>query len=458
MATTGLWKIASRLDKVIDYIGNAEKTHNEEFLKELHNVIDYAKADYKTEKQYYVSALNCGVDTAFTEMIQTKNGFGKTNGILGYHGFQSFKEGEVTPEIAHEIGVRLAEEMWGDRFEVVISTHLNTNHIHNHFVVNSVSFKDGKKYYDKRETQAEIRHISDSLCAEYGLSVLEEKPCRNSRINYANYYKGVVARSTYHSTSKSDIDLAIGQAYDYKDFLNLLRNMNYEITCRYGKLSVKRPPYKRNIRIERSFGEEYSIENIIKRIKTTTMIRDPFPEAKNVYKKFISKSEYKKNKVGGIYGLYLYYCYLLKIFPQEYPTKRIPPSIRADVKIMDQISEETRMLSEKKIKTYDELKEYKNSLENNLSKIIDKKEDLWKLEKNVNTPDKKESIKQTILELNMEANSLRKEIKLCSGVEERLSVMLSKVSEIDKEEVPDLISKMNLKSDKKEDEKNEHIK
>ena len=125
---------------------------------------------------------------------------------------------------------------------------------------------------------------------------------------------------------------------------------------------------------------------------------------------------------------------------------------------MDQISEETRMLSEKKIKTYDELKEYKNSLENNLSKIIDKKEDLWKLEKKVNTPDKKESIKQTILELNMEANSLRKEIKLCSGVEERLSVMLSKVSEIDKEEVPDLISKMNLKSDKKEDEKNEHIK
>ena len=107
-------------------------------------------------------------------------------GIQGFHAFQSFAEGEVTPEQAHTIGVKLAEEMWGDRFEVVVSTHLNTKHYHNHFVINSVSFKDGKRYYDKRDTYAELRSISDSLCAEYGLSVLEEKACRNSKINYAN--------------------------------------------------------------------------------------------------------------------------------------------------------------------------------------------------------------------------------------------------------------------------------
>lgn len=69
---------------------------------------------------------------------------GKTDRILAFHGEQSFKEGEVTPELAHEIGVRLANEMWGDRFQVVVTTHLNTDHIHNHFVLNSVSFKDGK--------------------------------------------------------------------------------------------------------------------------------------------------------------------------------------------------------------------------------------------------------------------------------------------------------------------------
>ena len=75
---------------------------------------------------------------------------GKTDGIFVFYGEQSFKHGEVTPELAHEIGVKLANEMWGDRFQVVVTTHLNTNHIHNHFVLNSVSFKDGKKYYSNR--------------------------------------------------------------------------------------------------------------------------------------------------------------------------------------------------------------------------------------------------------------------------------------------------------------------
>lgn len=96
-------------------------------------------------------------------MTITKEQYGKVGGILGFHAFQSFAEREVTPEQCHAIGVRLAEEMWGDRFEVVVSTHLNTNHYHNHFVINSVSFKDGKRYYDKRETYAELRRLSDGV-------------------------------------------------------------------------------------------------------------------------------------------------------------------------------------------------------------------------------------------------------------------------------------------------------
>lgn len=102
-------------------------------------------------------------------MFITKQQYNKTGDILGFHAFQSFKENEVTPEQAHEIGVRLAQEMWGDRFEVIVSTHLNTKHYHNHFVINSVSFKDGKRYYDKRETSAKLRQLSDSICEEYGL-------------------------------------------------------------------------------------------------------------------------------------------------------------------------------------------------------------------------------------------------------------------------------------------------
>ena len=149
IATTGIWKIEKRLDNVIDYTTNIEKTINSDYGKDsyydLHNVIDYVEADYKTEKQFYVSGVNCNPKTALEEMTITKEQYGKAGGILGFHAFQSFAEREVTPEQCHAIGVRLAEEMWGDRFEVVVSTHLNTNHYHNHFVINSVSFKDVKE-------------------------------------------------------------------------------------------------------------------------------------------------------------------------------------------------------------------------------------------------------------------------------------------------------------------------
>ena len=151
MATTSLWKIQNRIDKVINYTTNSEKTENKEMYKALHNTIEYATADYKTEKQYYVTGINCSTTDSVQDMLQTKKYYEKEKGIVAYHGFQSFVEGEVTAKQAHEIGVSLAEELWGDKYEVLVSTHLNTNHFHNHFVVNSVSFVDGKKYYSNRK-------------------------------------------------------------------------------------------------------------------------------------------------------------------------------------------------------------------------------------------------------------------------------------------------------------------
>ena len=139
MATTKIWDIQSRLDNVIDYVVNEKKTNADSYYN-LHRVVEYAKASYKTEEQLYVTAINCSEDNVVQEMMETKKIFDKEDKILGYHAFQSFCEGEVTPEVAHKIGIKLAEELWGDRFQVVVTTHLNTNHIHNHFVLNSVSF------------------------------------------------------------------------------------------------------------------------------------------------------------------------------------------------------------------------------------------------------------------------------------------------------------------------------
>ena len=262
MATTSLWKVENRLDKVIRYTTNAEKTENKNWYKDLHNAIEYTKADFKTEKQLYVTGVNCSEDNALQDMIFTKKRFGKTKGVLAYHGFQSFAEGEVTAKQAHEIGVKLAEELWGDKYEVIVSTHLNTKHYHNHYVLNSVSFVDGRKYRNTRENYALMRKISDDLCREYNLSVIEEKPCGKHKIDYTKYYTSYIQKSDYYTNAKDDIDYAISQAYSYKNFENILEQMGYTITIRANKISVCRPPYKRNIRIERNFGEEYSIKNI----------------------------------------------------------------------------------------------------------------------------------------------------------------------------------------------------
>lgn len=267
MAVTKIWKVVKRMDHVISYAKDENKTKiefNQKYemlVDDLQNVIDYARNSDKTEKEYFVTGINCDSDSAYEEMQDTKRYYNKKDKILAFHAYQSFAEGEVTPELAHQIGVQLANEMWGDRFQVVVTTHLNTNHIHNHIVLNSVSFEDGLKYYDNHTNYAKMRHISDELCKEYGLSVIEEKATKK-KMNYDNFYKKSLYTDNYSNNAKRDLDLAIRQAYSYDDFLYLMKKLDYEIIFRANKISIRKEPYKRNIRIERRYGENYSIENL----------------------------------------------------------------------------------------------------------------------------------------------------------------------------------------------------
>ena len=133
MATTGFWPVKSRLKDVIDYAENPDKTIDRKCVDEdLWYVIRYSENDSKTDKKMYVSGINCSPKTAYEQMSATKARFGKQGGNVAYHGYQSFKTGEVTPEEAHQIGIRTAKRMWGSRFEIVVTTHLNTDNIQNH--------------------------------------------------------------------------------------------------------------------------------------------------------------------------------------------------------------------------------------------------------------------------------------------------------------------------------------
>lgn len=430
MATTKIWKIDKRLDNVVDYVVNEKKTDSESYYN-LHKVVEYAKSSYKTEKQLYVTAINCSEDNVVQEMIETKKIFDKKNGILGYHAFQSFCEGEVTPEIAHKIGIKLAEELWGDRFQVVVTTHLNTNHIHNHFVLNSVSFIDGKKYYDNNETYALMRQTSDNLCREYGLNVLEEKPTK-CKIDYTLFYKQYLKKSNYHTQTKQDIDYAITQSNTYKEFENLMKAMDYELIYRAGKLSIRKEPYKKNIRIARAYGDDYEIDRIKARIKTENAIKVPFPEMRS---KKVYRSNFKiknRKKATGIKALYLYYCYLLKIFPKTEKRRKTPVSIKADVQKMERISQEARLLCSKDIKTTKELSLYMNTLQNEISSLEEKRDKLYYQ----NTKLKKEEKQENYNELSLIAGKiqyLKKEVKMCREIEERVPKIKENIKELNEE-------------------------
>ena len=443
MATTRIWKIVKRLDHVVDYATDKNKTRNIEFKKDnrnfqmivddLNDVINYAMNPDKTEQQFYVSGINCQANSAYEEMKNVKAFFHKEDKILGFHAYQSFKE-KVSPELAHKIGLELAKEIWGDRFQVIVTTHLNTEHTHNHFVINSVSFVDGLKYYDNHTTYSRIRHVSDELCKEYGLNILTEKATK-ANLKYDNFYKKSLYNDNYSNTAKKEIDLAIRQAYSYDDFLYLMKKLDYEITIRAGKMSIRKNNYKRNIRIERRFGENYTIDNIKRRIIEEQAVRVPFVE--NIYErkvKFPFAQRHKKAKAKGFIALYYHYCYLLKVFPNNVPQQRLPASIRADVAQMEELSNQAKLLVTHNIKTLDDLLNYKEEITYEINELLNNRERLWAIRKMSKNEAEMRNYAEQISDLTKDINKFRKEVEQCEEIKVRSQKIDENLTELDKQE------------------------
>ena len=411
LSTTSTWSIKNNLKLSLDYIMNPEKNINSDYGNsyyrglELSSNIDY---NFKNELSHYVSGVNCIADYAYEDMMSTKRQYGKTDGIIAFHSYQSFKEGEVTPDIAHEIGVKLAEEMW-DNYEVVVATHQNTNHIHNHFIINSVSYKTGKKYNNNKATYARLRHISDALCQEYGLSTLEEDT------RYKNSYKNKWQDNDYYKIAKEDIDTIISESISSKQFLAKLKQLGYQYYIKYDKLTI----YKENeekLRIEKLFGSDYSLDKINERIsKSMYKYYKPMPH-KTIYQQYLSKT---KSKHKGIYGLYLYYCYLLKVFPEEHPKQNLPASIRKDIRKLDQISEETRFMVNNKIETLEDLLSFKEQNSIKLAELVSNRANLWRKYKRSKTEDDKVKIYNEIEELQPQIKELYNNRRYCDIIYKR---------------------------------------
>ena len=253
MAVTKVFAIRVRLDDRVRYITDGEKTS-------LASGITYISNPEKTEQFFFTSALNCSsVDTALSEMMETKQQFGKMGGVLGYHFIQSFQPGEVTPEQAHAIGLEFAKRLFGKRYEVVISTHLNKHHLHNHLVVNSVSCVDGQKYHSSPESYYnDVRGTSDELCRENDLSVIAPQ---GKGTHYAEWKAEQGGKPTVRGVICADIDAIIHQAYTYDTFLMLLRRNGYEVRRSSNRkyTTVKPPGAKRAIRLDSLGGSFFRL-------------------------------------------------------------------------------------------------------------------------------------------------------------------------------------------------------
>lgn len=457
MATTSLWKVDKRLDHVIDYATDEEKTKNENVENEggnfdiIEKLLTYTTNPAKTEKLFYTTGINCRVDNAVKEMQFIKKLYGKEKGILAFHGYQSFKEGEVAPEIAHEIGVRLAEEMWGDRFQVVVSTHLNTENIHNHFVINSVSFKDGYKYYSNLSNTALLRKTSDEICEEYGLSVLEEKTCK-SGINFENFYKKSMKESEYYKFAKEDIDYAIEHSWTYQEFIKKLKDIGYEVYFRANKISIRRYPYKRNIRIERAFGEEYSIESIKNKICSRYPTKEAVIKPKTYDKRLFYKGSVKKlRKPKGIIALYYYYCYLLKVYPKKNLNYKLTPEMRAEVKKMDKYSQQIRFICKYKLETINDIDNLKEQKKEELQKILNTRNRLYYKRQKLDNESEKDVVTKDIISVTSVVEKVRKEIKLCDEVGDNARKMKEQIKEMEEREQEKVKEKEKKNKDRRND-------
>ena len=431
MAVVKIWKVESNLGQVVDYAENKEKTDLANF-KDLESVIDYAENGDKTEETLFVSGINCDPKNAKKEMMKIKKKFVKTDGVLAWHAYQSFKEGEVTPDEAHKIGLELVKEMWGDRFQVVVTTHLNTSHIHNHFVVNSVSFLDGKKYNADRSSYAEFRRLNDLICMEHGKSFLQEKRTK-SGINYLNYQNRNITYTNYYKKAKEDLDFAIAISNSYDEFKRTLSNIGYEITVRAEKLSIRGKDYKRIIRIERYFGEDYSIENIKKQILGLYL-----PEKKVYYRNHKPKesllSVLSKPKYNSFYSMYIRYCNILNNYPNYVKKYNMSSTMKADLEKLEMLSEQARLLVENNIETEEQFESF---LDERIDKYDEKKlrrDRLWRMMNEERTVSEKIEIRQEISVATSEMSSLKHDIFMLNEIKSRVDNIKEEINNLDDKE------------------------
>lgn len=419
MATVSLWKVDCRLDHVINYAANIEKTSlkNKEDLKD---VLDYATRSTKTEQKLFVNALNCCPASAYEQMLETKREYGKPNGILAFHGYQSFAPGEVTPKVAHEIGMKFAQQMWGDSFEVVVATHLDTGCCHNHFVLNSVSFVDGKKYNSCRANNRRMRELSDNLCREYGLSVIEN-PGPSKHISRFEYMEEKAGKVTKNVIYRKDIDECILLSENENEFFSQMRKRGYTFNFSHKYVTISHPLFPKARRL-RNLGEDYTPDRLAERIENNRRQYIDIPEQEDTVKKYFEDLD--EENYQQVYVRFITVVRAVKKRPER--NRELQKKFYQEVRKLDRLIEQQNLLCDNDIESYEQLEQFSSSRRDEMSELTKARDILRnKLKDATRNGDEKEAneIREHISNLSVMIKKLRRDIVICDRIEKQKPVI-----------------------------------
>ena len=416
MAYTSLIPVR-RLDRAISYVRDKSKTTKPRSLEEA---VDYALNRDKTESVCFETGLSCLCETAFADMKENVQRWHKTGGVQGYHLVQSFAAGEVTPELAHQIGVELADHLLNGRYQAIVTTHLNTRHIHNHIVWCAVALDNGRKYHSNAKSYyTEVRAKSDALCRQYGLSVIETERSQQSSQPYAEWQAGQTGQPTWRSLIRQDVDDAIARSLTWRQFVQTMELKGY--TMRFNrKHPILQPPDKtRPVRFK-TLGKRYTPEAIRSRILYPRWRYPTTQRETAIWHGRLHGTHRKARKLTGLRALYYRYLYELGALPRK--PQRPSYAVWQDIRNLDRRIRQMEFLARHGIDTFDQLDAYRQMQEQAVTELLAERRQLHRADPSDAVKTKLEQIAQTL-------KPLRRDIRLCQQIAEQSAQMQERMKQ-----------------------------
>ena len=432
MAYDKIIPIKGRLDHCVNYVLNPDKTDLGRVLEYIGNADKTITPDGRAVLE---TAINCQLETAYREMMDTKMRWSKRGGVLGYHLVHSYAPGEVTPEQAHALGVEFAQQLLQGKYEVVVSTHLDHDHIHNHILFNSVSCLDGKKYRDNfKAYYGDIRGTSNAVSRKHGLSVITPE---GKGKHYAEWDAERKGRQTVRGLIKQDIDAVIEQSFTYATFLSGLRKLGYEIKSgsNIKHTAVKPPGGARFVRLD-SLGEGYTEDDIKQRLSASRSGSAPKPQAQTqstLPKRYTCSRgtvPRKGQKLRGFRALYVHYLYFLGLQKPGPKRKYIPFPVRKELTKLHRYKAQFSLLQQYRIETDTQLDMLKDALQAEIDTLTGQRKELYKQSR------QGEDVSGQIDAINVKLRQLRQRIRLCDHIAEdapRIKAQLQQCEQAEKE-------------------------